>query len=66
VAATPSIRDLEALRQFTSPTLANALELLGIDRADVPFMSPAIRCFFPEFGLGDGRPGSVQALEKGH
>jgi regulator of RNase E activity RraA len=50
VAATPSIRDLEALRQFTSPTLANALELLGIDRADVPFMSPAIRCFFPEFG----------------
>jgi regulator of RNase E activity RraA len=50
VAGNASTRDLEALRQFNSPTLANALELLGIERGDVPFMSPAIRCFFPELG----------------
>jgi 4-hydroxy-4-methyl-2-oxoglutarate aldolase len=42
--------DLEALRRFTTPTVSNALERLGVVQRDQRYTDSSIRCLFPEFG----------------
>ncbi len=46
----PSVAEVEALKRFTTPTVSNAIELLGYEAKDVQFMSSDIRCFFPDLG----------------
>lgn len=45
-----SERQLEALRGVDSPTLANAIELLGVRHPTQGYMSREIRCYTPERG----------------
>lgn len=50
---TPSIQplppaELDALRRITSPTVANAIELFDVRPRSAGYMSPEIRCLFPE------------------
>mgnify|MGYP001032084579 CR=1 FL=1 len=41
---------VRSLRQFTSPTIANALELLGVTPRQAVYSNAGIRCLFPELG----------------
>jgi regulator of RNase E activity RraA len=43
--------ELEVLRKFSSPTIANALELLELPAAEARHTSSSIRCIFPELGV---------------
>ena len=40
--------ELAALRKFSSPTLSNAVERFGVRPRNQGFMSPEIRCIFPD------------------
>jgi regulator of RNase E activity RraA len=40
---------LEALRCLSTPTVSNAVELFNLRRRNEGFMSPEIRCLFPDF-----------------
>ena len=42
---------LEALRKLSTPTVSNAIELFNLRPRSHGFMSPAIRCLFPEMGV---------------
>lgn len=42
---------LETLRRFNSPTIANALELLGLPAAEARHTNSGIHCVFPELGV---------------
>jgi|DewCreStandDraft_5_1066085.scaffolds.fasta_scaffold00734_24 regulator of RNase E activity RraA len=42
--------ELAALRQLTSPTVANAIEVFNIRPRTEGFMRPGIHCMFPELG----------------
>ena len=42
---------LDQLRALTTPTVANAIELFNIRPRNQGFMSPHIRCMFPELGV---------------
>lgn len=42
--------ELQSLRRFTTPTIANALERLGACRSDEGYTDPSIRCIFPDLG----------------
>lgn len=42
---------LDELRQWNTPTIANALELFNIRPRNVGFMNPTIKCIFPEMGV---------------
>ncbi len=42
--------ELDALRQLTSPTVANAIEVFNIRPRTEGFMRPGIHCLFPELG----------------
>ncbi len=42
---------LEALAKITTPTLSNAIEELDVRPRNQGFMSPEIRCLFPELGV---------------
>ena len=41
---------LEELRQFNTPTISNAIEAFNVRSRAVGFMTPNIRCLFPERG----------------
>ena len=43
-------QQLDELRQLTSPTIANALECFKVRPFNAGFMSPDIRCMFPDLG----------------
>ncbi|MBI4664065.1 MAG: RraA family protein [Verrucomicrobia bacterium] len=43
--------DLEALRSLSTPTVSNAVELFNVRPRNQGFMSPEIRCLFPDFGV---------------
>ena len=45
-----SKHELEALRNITTPTIANAIEVFNIQPRNVGFMTPDIRCILPELG----------------
>lgn len=42
---------LEALRQLSTPTVSNAVELFQLRPRNEGFMSPDIRCLFPDLGV---------------
>jgi 4-hydroxy-4-methyl-2-oxoglutarate aldolase len=42
---------LEALRKLSTPTVSNAIELFDVRPRNRGFMSPDIRCLFPELGV---------------
>lgn len=42
---------LDALRQFDAPTVANAIETFNVRPRNTGFMSPEIRCMFPDLGV---------------
>jgi 4-hydroxy-4-methyl-2-oxoglutarate aldolase len=46
-----SEQELEALRNITTPTIANAIEVFNIQPRNVGFMTPDIRCILPELGI---------------
>jgi 4-hydroxy-4-methyl-2-oxoglutarate aldolase len=46
-----SKQELEALRNITTPTIANAIEVFNIQPRNVGFMTPDIRCILPELGV---------------
>ena len=43
--------DLEALRRLSTPTVSNAVELFKLRPRNEGFMSPEIRCLFPDLGV---------------
>jgi regulator of RNase E activity RraA len=43
--------DLNALRTITTPTIANALEVFNIRPRNEGFMTPDIRCIYPDMGV---------------
>ncbi|HIE51781.1 MAG TPA: RraA family protein [Armatimonadetes bacterium] len=43
--------ELAALRQFDTPTVSNAIETFNLRPRNEGFMSPEIRCLFPELGV---------------
>jgi regulator of RNase E activity RraA len=43
--------ELSALRAINTPTISNAIELFNVRPRNRGFMSPEIRCIFPEFGV---------------
>ena len=45
-----SKHELEALRNITTPTIANAIEVFNIQPRNTGFMTPDIRCILPELG----------------
>lgn len=42
--------ELEALRRYDTPTIANAIETFDVRPRTAGFASPAVRCIFPQFG----------------
>jgi regulator of RNase E activity RraA len=42
--------ELDALRQITSPTIANAIETFDVRPRNEGFMDSSVRCIFPELG----------------
>jgi 4-hydroxy-4-methyl-2-oxoglutarate aldolase len=42
---------LEALRQFDAPTVANAIETFNVRPRNTGFMSPEVHCLFPDLGV---------------
>ena len=42
---------LNALRALSTPTVANAIELFDVRARNQGFMSPEIRCLFPDLGV---------------
>jgi hypothetical protein len=47
-------RILEALRSLSTPTVSNAIELFDLRPRHEGFMSPEIRCLFPDLGVMAG------------
>ena len=47
-------KTLQALRALSTPTVANAIELFNIRPRNQGFMSPEIRCLFPDLGVMTG------------
>lgn len=43
--------DLEALRNLNTPTVSNAVELFNVRKRNEGFMSPDVRCLFPDLGV---------------
>jgi 4-hydroxy-4-methyl-2-oxoglutarate aldolase len=46
-----SKQEFEALRNITTPTIANAIEVFNIQPRNIGFMTPDIRCILPELGI---------------
>ena len=51
---------LEALRGLSTPTVANAIELFNVRPRNEGYMSPEIRCLFPELGVMAGHAVTVR------
>lgn len=47
-------QDIDALRAISTPTVSNAVELFKLRPWNEGFMSPAIRCLFPDLGVMTG------------
>jgi 4-hydroxy-4-methyl-2-oxoglutarate aldolase len=47
----PSAEEIQVLKRYSSPTLANAIELFDLRPRNAGFMSPDIRCIFPSLGV---------------
>lgn len=45
-----SADELERLRRYDTPTIANAIETFDIRPRTAGFASPEVRCIFPQFG----------------
>jgi len=43
--------DLNALRKLSTPTVSNAIETFNVRPRNQGFMSPDIRCLFPDWGV---------------
>src|SRR5881409_3518141 len=50
-AMTLSSDDLNALRKLSTPTVSNAIETFNVRPRNQGFMSPEIRCLFPDLGV---------------
>ena len=46
-----SREELEALRRINTPTISNAIETFNLRRRNEGFMSPEVRCLFPDLGV---------------
>jgi len=59
--------DLAVLRRYDAPTIANAIETFDVRPWTEGFMSPQIRCIFPEMGVmaGYAVTGKIRASQKG-
>src|SRR2546422_8340573 len=44
-------QEVESLKRYSTPTLSNAIELFNLRPRNTGFMSPDIRCIFPDFGV---------------
>src|SRR5258706_12612530 len=42
---------MEALRNLSTPTVANAIELFNVRPRNEGFLAPEIRCLFPDLGV---------------
>jgi regulator of RNase E activity RraA len=64
---TLSSEELAALRRYDAPTIANGIETFDIRPWTDGFMSPQIRCVFPEMGVlaGYAVTGKIRASQKG-
>ena len=51
MAKTLTPEQLEALRRFDAPTVANAIETFNVQPRNTGFMLPDIRCMFPDMGV---------------
>jgi regulator of RNase E activity RraA len=51
MANTLTPEQLDALRQFDAPTVANAIETFNIRPRNTGFMLPSIRCMYPDLGV---------------
>jgi 4-hydroxy-4-methyl-2-oxoglutarate aldolase len=49
--AFPSTEEIQALKRYSSPTLANAIELFDLRPRNAGFMSPEIQCILPDLGV---------------
>ncbi len=65
--AFPSTEEILALKRYSSPTLANAIELFDLRPRNAGFMSPEIRCVLPELGamVGFAATATVAADQPG-
>lgn len=43
--------DLDALKKISTPTVSNAVELFNLRPRNEGFMSPDVRCLFPDLGV---------------
>src|ERR1700680_890919 len=64
---TLSPKELAALRRYDAPTIANGIETFDVRPWTEGFMSPSIRCVFPEMGVMTGYAvtGKIRAAQKG-
>src|ERR1043165_8196936 len=46
-----STEELNLLRAINTPTIANAIEILGIRKRNECFTNSSIRCIFPDLGV---------------
>jgi len=62
-----STEEIVALKRYSSPTLANAIELFDLRPRNAGFMSPEIRCVLPELGamVGFAATATVAAEQPG-
>jgi 4-hydroxy-4-methyl-2-oxoglutarate aldolase len=62
-----SPEELAALQRYDAPTLANGIETFDVRPWTEGFMSPQIRCIFPEMGVmaGYAVTGKIRASKKG-
>src|SRR6266487_2928426 len=49
-----SMAQLDVLRKLSTPTVSNAIELFDLRPRNQGFMSPEIRCLFPDLGVMTG------------
>jgi len=47
----PSAEEIQALKRYSSPTLANAIELFDLRPRNSGFMSSEIQCILPDLGV---------------
>ena len=58
--------DLDKLRQFTAPTVANSIEVFKVRPRNTGFMNSDVGCLFPEMGVmvGYAVTAKIRAAEK--
>ena len=63
---TITIEDLNAIKRYDTPTIANAIETFNIRPWNEGYMPPEIKCIFPNLGpmIGFAVTGTIRAREK--